>query len=621
MKKIGYLVVMFVMVLASWSMADEIYLSRDGQDTNIRIIQDNLASRVKATLQLECHVQSLTTEVVATEQGSFTRLFVRGWQHSYNAGAPELPMLCRIVELPLGGEIRVRVLASQKTEAETKTYGIIAPLYPNQPSVRRDQRNVPFSYNRAAYQVGYSKGAIAQVEELGMMRASRLALVKIFPVEYSPVDSKITIHNDIKVELSVADPDIAASLKLKQKFASEYFSKIKAKVLTPASLAVASAPRGAGYLIVAHKMFSSTLQPFIAHKKSRGYNVIVHYFESTPSVVEVQDVIKAEYAQSAPVFLLIVGDVAQIPAKSCGSHYSDLYYHSVLSGGDSDYIPDMLCGRFSAGNVEDLQNQIDKTIEYENIDGKNRPQFLNRYALVAGWDYSWAVKRGYPQIRYAIKYYFNPDKSYVANVTEGDFSNGRNVYLTTKSNDSEASIVSLVNSGVGFFNYTAHGSQKEFSDPTFNMSDIDNLDNKGMYPLVVGNCCLTGSLQVDTCFGEKWLRAKDKGAIGYIGGSNYTYWDEDLWFGVGLCVNDSSVNAGNPPAIDKTGVGMYEAGFGVFTKADEIPANLRIACNATAMLAGNMAVLASSSSRKEYYFQVYHLFGDPSLPCYWAHNN
>jgi len=38
------------------------------------------------------------------------------------------------------------------------------------------------------------------------------------------------------------------------------------------------------------------------------------------------------------------------------------------------------------------------------------------------------------------------------------------------------------------------------------------------------------------------------------------------------------------------------------------------------MYAGNMAVMASSSSRKEYYWQVYHLFGDPSLPTYWAHN-
>ena len=38
---------------------------------------------------------------------------------------------------------------------------------------------------------------------------------------------------------------------------------------------------------------------------------------------------------------------------------------------------------------------------------------------------------------------------------------------------------------------------------------------------------------VSVCFGEALLRAEDKGAIGYIGGSNNTYWDEDFWWGVG----------------------------------------------------------------------------------------
>ena len=620
MKKALCIIAIFAMIIGSWGMADEITLSNDGRDTNIRIIQDNLTSRVKATLQLECHIQSMTTQKITNEHGTFTRLYIRGWQHTYNTGAPELPMLCRIVELPLGGAISARVISSQAAEAAANSYGIFSPIYPNQPSLRRDQRNVPFRYNRAAYQAGYSRTPRVQVEELGMMRSARLALVKVLPVEYSPVDSKITIHNDIKIEVSVAAADVAATLKLKQKYTSAHFNKIRSKVLCPASLAVTPTPRATSYLIVGPDLFTPTMQAFVDHKTSLGYNVITHYFTTTPTVTEVQDVVKTEYANHAPVFLLIVGDVGQIPAKDCGSHYSDLYYHSILSGGDDDYLPDMLCGRFSASTVEDLQNQIDKTIEYENIDTANPPEFLARYTLVAGWDSSWAIKRGYPQIRYAAQYYFNPDKSYVANVTDGDSSNGRNIYLSAQSHENESSIVTMVNNGVGFFNYTAHGSQVDFSDPNFTISDIDNLSNKGMYPLVVGNCCLTGSLQVDTCFGEKWLRAKDKGAIGYIGGSNYTYWDEDLWFGVGLCTITPEIDAGNAPDIADTSVGMYEAGFGIFAKDQEIPVNLRVTCNATVMLAGNIAVMNSDSSRKEYYFQIYHLFGDPSLPCYWAHN-
>ena len=41
------------------------------------------------------------------------------------------------------------------------------------------------------------------------------------------------------------------------------------------------------------------------------------------------------------------------------------------------------------------------------------------------------------------------------------------------------------------------------------------------------------NLMCPVCFGEGLLRANNKGAVGYIGGSNNTYWDEDFWWAVG----------------------------------------------------------------------------------------
>ena len=40
--------------------------------------------------------------------------------------------------------------------------------------------------------------------------------------------------------------------------------------------------------------------------------------------------------------------------------------------------------------------------------------------------------------------------------------------------------------------------------------------------------------------------------------------------------------------------------------------------NAAMILAGNLAVEESSTSRKKYYWEVYHLMGDPSLMLYWG---
>jgi hypothetical protein len=72
----------------------------------------------------------------------------------------------------------------------------------------------------------------------------------------------------------------------------------------------------------------------------------------------------------------------------------------------------------------------------------------------------------------------------------------------------------------------------------------------------VGNCCLTSSFEVGECFAETWLRAEGKGAIGYIGASNSTYWDEDYWWGVGYTSN-IVVN----PTYEGTGLGAYDGVF------------------------------------------------------------
>jgi hypothetical protein len=75
----------------------------------------------------------------------------------------------------------------------------------------------------------------------------------------------------------------------------------------------------------------------------------------------------------------------------------------TITGGDT--IPDVLYGRFSARNSEELIPQLDKTIEYEQLNSNS--SFLKSVVLIAGWDYSHTYKWGWPQIKYGIKYYFN----------------------------------------------------------------------------------------------------------------------------------------------------------------------------------------------------------------------
>ena len=56
------------------------------------------------------------------------------------------------------------------------------------------------------------------------------------------------------------------------------------------------------------------------------------------------------------------------------------------------------------------------------------------------------------------------------------------------------------------------------------------------------------------CFGEAVLRAEGKGAVGHIGGSNNTYWNEDC-----LAGRTGSISAN--PAYSQTGLGVFDCLF------------------------------------------------------------
>jgi len=617
MKNCSIILILLALVFSCFAVSEEIVLSRNAKQTGVQIVTDNLKVRGNNHLLLEAHVQALRTSEIKTSYGTFTQLEIPGWQYTYNVGEPKLPVMTQIVEVPQGGEISIKVQSSSQREDVGAKFGVHYPIYPTQPSQRKDEKDVPFVYNQEVYQGSYRNEELVSVEEIGIMRGTRLVLVHFRPVQYNPAANILTIHNDIVVELNVEKADVERTLENKKKYASSYFDWVESSMLLPKSLSFEQVRSDKKYLIIADPMFRNNpnLKDFADWKKSLGFVVVLAFTDEIGgnAIANIQKYIKEQYTSSLPpTFALFVGDHEQIPgmvkqAPARGSsHYTDLYYFTVDG---SDYLPDILYGRFSASNDADLNAQIEKTLSYERKEFSD-PNFLTRYALVAGWDGNWAVKRGYPQIRFAVREYFR--KPAYEEAIDEDSDPNQTVFLTKRSNHTPDKIFAVVNRGVCFYNYTAHGDETSFADPSFTMSDIDRMTNKGMYPLVIGNCCLTGSFQRATCFGEKWLRAPQKGAIGYMGGSNYTYWDEDLWFGVGYCTLTSEINSGNPPLKSETTGGMYDAAFKRLHKGS----------NAGVMMAGNLAVTKSPNSNlKQYYWEVYHLFGDPSLEPIWANQN
>ncbi|MEZ4389404.1 MAG: C25 family cysteine peptidase [Candidatus Krumholzibacteriia bacterium] len=265
---------------------------------------------------------------------------------------------------------------------------------------------------------------------------------------------------------------------------------------------------------------------------------------------------------------------------------------------DGDLFPEMYYGRLSATNSSQLQAILDKTLLYDTYSMPD-PSYLDRHTLIAGVDPSFGSSHGNGAIRYGTDNYWNA-------------AHGLDVhaYYYPESGGMTSAIVADCSAGLSYINYTAHGSQTSWSNPSVTQANINSMTNDGMYFLAVGNCCLTSTYDYGECFGETFLRAPHKGAVGYIGGSNSTYWDEDVWWAVGA-IPSGQIRDGMTYA--ETGLGAYDA---LFHDMPGVTEDDWYVTNGAVLFCGNLAVSEAGSVRETYYWNIYNLLGDPSVAMY-----
>ncbi len=562
-----------------------------------------LTAQERTELRYRVSVGELAAMDVATEAGAFTRLMIPGFHSSHIEGAPELPMMNRLIEVPYGATARVEILSSVERSIDLAAAGITHPLFPAQPSMPKnaDPASWPFVYNRAAYEAARVGRAPVMVVDQGSMRGVRIGRLEVSPVEYFPAENRIVVREQIEFRVVFDNADFVTGDYQKLATYSPFFEPVLNVMdgyRSPHDEHPDLVRDVVTMVIVTPQMFEAQLGPFIEWKKTRGFVTVVGVL-GTPEVgtttTSVEAYINNLYASGtperpAPSFVLFVGDVEQMPTWFEGGDATDRPYCCV----DADVVPDIYYGRFSAQNAAQLDAILEKTLMYDQFTMPD-PAYLGEVVMIAGMDSGHGSTWGNGQINYGTTYYFN--------AAHGIYSY---TYLYPNSGSSAAQIVQNVSDGVGYINYTAHGSEYAWADPSFTQANVNSLQNYGEYCLAVGNCCLTSSYEVSECFAETWLRAPDKGAIGYIGGSNSTYWDEDYWWGVGAGPVVSN------PTYETHGLGAYD---GLFHDHGEAMTQWYVV-NDALIFCGNLAVMEGGSSMITYYWNIYNLMGDPSISAY-----
>lgn len=560
----------------------------------------NTNQQLKFTTSLE----GFNLSTIKTKEGEFTRIIVPEYFPDKVVGNPELPVMTKLIEVPLDAEFEINIISYDEQVVNLNDYGYSLPIIPNQLSISKSQdpNTVAFEKNNSIYRdMNYYSTEPVTVQLISKMRGVQVAEITVSPFSYDIETNVLTIKNNIVVEIVFKNVDIAKSAQLK----SDKYSPIFANAYndlwnykTPTSKdAISRYP--IKYVIIADRMFESDLAGFIAWKTLKGFYVTVGYTDvigTTTTAIKtyIQGLYDAGTEEDpAPSYVLFVGDVAQIPSFNMSQHYSDMYYCEFDGGGD--YIPEIFFGRFSAQNVAQLLPQIEKTLMFEQYTFPD-PSYLAEVVLVAGDDGTFGPTHGNGQVNYAHNYYFNADHGVTTDYT----------YLYPTAGSSAATIKTNISEGVGFVSYTAHCGVTGWAGPSFTNSDIPALQNTDEYFFSIGNCCQSNTFYESECFGEALLRAPKKGAVAHIGGSNSTYWDEDFYWSCGVA---SSISA--TTSYEQTTQAAYDH---LFHENSEVP----FVSAYEIIYAGNMAVTGSSTSaaQKKYYWEIYHVMGDPSLMPY-----
>lgn len=592
------------------------------QQTNYKIEKDDFS-----TLQISFTVGDIDLQQIVKNEITYTTLNIQGYIPSTEIGVPTLPLFSSLIEVPLCNSFDVRV-----SEVVYDTIDISGHiLLPAQEErSKSDTTSHPFAIDDKIYNTNaYYSLPQASIENVGIARDRRLARIQFSPIAYNPIESKIIVCRKATVSIVYNEPNLPATLEMFKQYHSPAFAAGTMTInhIYPNTLEQEMPIR---YLIIAHSSFQGHLDSFIEWKKRKGFLTDVVYTGDAnigTTNTSIADYISRQYTNAtttnpAPTYVLIVGDHEQVPAFSTqisdGSynHITDLYY---VNWTDGDNIPDAYCGRFSAQTLAQLTPQIEKTLMYEQYTFSD-PSFLDRAVMVAGVDGGTANDYGYthadPAMDYAITHYINGSRDfsqvmYFKNNT-ANIPSATNVTIGSNNSSNSATVRSYYNQGAGFINYSAHGSATSWGTPNFTVSHVGSMTNNQKFGLMIGNCCLTNKFETTTCFGEALLRKGNYcGAVGYIGGSNSTYWTHDFYWAIGV---RSSINATMSMAYDASNLGTYDHFCHTHNESYQQWATTQGAI----MFAGNMAVQGSTADNtsKWYYWEIYHLMGDPSVMPY-----
>ena len=279
-------------------------------------------------------------------------------------------------------------------------------------------------------------------------------------------------------------------------------------------------------------------------KRQLGYSVEV-VSQSSWTASQIDTALKDRYNSWSPkpLYFLIIGDENTAPPEYTGSRYTDLYFAEMDGSG---FKPDMAYGRLVVSSTTEATNVVNKIIDYEKTPPTQSGFYTNAMAAAMYQDTdnydSYADRRfchtSEDMRNYLMGQGYTVNRVYATGSSSVDpiyYNNGyyspSGMQIPTELkrpnfdwNDDATDINNSINAGRFIVTHRDHGGTTLWGDPYYTTSNIGNLSNGSLLPVVFSINCLTGKYVTSTeCFAEKFLTLSSGGCVGIFAATEVSY--------------------------------------------------------------------------------------------------
>jgi hypothetical protein len=398
--------------------------------------------------RLQYTIDAFTMTPVEINDKQYVDLALDGEAISLVAGAPALPFIARSIIIPNQVTMMIRVIGTSYEEYQNI---LIAPSKGN--LLRTvNPADIPYEFGDVYTQNTWYPSTIGELQDPYYLRDFRGQVVTIYPFQYNPEQATLRFYNDITVEITPTQQittynnDQFQLTTIDNDFLSLYqhhFINFNSAKYNPVS-------EQGNMLVITYDSFYATMVPFVEWKNLKGIPTEMVNVSSIGNANAIKTYITDYYNTNGLTFVLLVGDVAQVPTLYPGYGASDPSYSYIVG---SDHYADLFVGRFSAENVAQAQTQADRTIAYEKYPQIDAQWYEKGVGIASSQGTGDDNEYDYQHIRNIRTLLLNFTYTFVDELYDGSQGGG-----DASGSPTPSMVATSLNEGRSIINYCGHGS-------------------------------------------------------------------------------------------------------------------------------------------------------------------